>query len=546
MVSANTFPVIESTVDIRQEHFIANRRAWQPLIDKFEAALATACSEGNDASRSRHQIRGQILARDRISLLLDDDSPFLELCLFAGHGMRDSSPCANIIAGIGTVYGRQCMIISHIPTISGGAWTEFTVVKQNRVTEIATENHLPVIGLVQSAGVNLPYQFRVFHKGGQIFRDLAIRSQLNLPSCAVVFGSSTAGGAYHPALSDHTIFVKDQAQVFLGGPPLVKMATGEIVEAEALGGAKIHAEVTGLADQIAIDEFDAIRKVREWVTSLSNNNNPSTSTTSLPLPPRYPSSDLLSLVSPDIRKPFPMTEVLLRLVDDSRHSPFKPTFGPNLITTFTQIHGHKTGIIANATPVIHADEALKGTQFIRLCNQQSLPIIFLHNVTGFMVGPKAEHQGIIKKGAQFVSAVSVSRVPHISVIIGASYGAGNYAMCGRSYRPRFLFAWPSGRCSVMGPEQLAGVMETVQGRSRANRQGRNEDDEKKKRKQKKEVQDLRDRVEREGECYSTSAVVLDDGIIDPRDTRDVLGMCLEVVKIPPVRGADEHRALARM
>lgn len=254
MATTNTFPVIESTVDIRQERYVANRKAWQPLLDKFDAALATACSEGNEASKTRHQSRGQLLARDRISLLLDTDSPFLELCGFAGHGLKDSSPCANLIAGIGLVCGRPCMVISHIPSISGGAWNEYTVVKQNRVTEIATENDLPVVGLVQSAGVNLPYQFRVFHKGGQIFRDLAVRSLLGKPSCAVVFGSSTAGGAYHPALSDYTIFVKDQAQVFLGGPPLVKMATGETVDAEHLGGAKIHAEVTGLADQIAVDE----------------------------------------------------------------------------------------------------------------------------------------------------------------------------------------------------------------------------------------------------------------------------------------------------
>ena len=544
MSQLNPLPVVQSIIDIRQERYSANTKAWEPLLERYETYLTTACSEGNDSSKQRHQSRGQLLARDRISLLLDPDSPFLELCPFAGHSLKDSSPNANMIGGIGIVSGRPCMIISHIPTVSAGAWNEFLVIKQNRLTEIATENHLPVIGLVQSAGVNLPYQFRVFHKGGQIFRDLAVRSALNIPSCAVVFGSSTAGGAYQPALSDYTIMVKDQAQVFLGGPPLVKMATGETVEAEALGGAKMHAETTGLADQIAVDEFDAIRKVREWILSLSppsSQASPSTPSHSPP-PPRYPSTDLLSLVDPDIRKPFPMSEVLLRLVDDSRLSPFKPTYGRNLITTFAHIHSHPVGIIANATPVIHSDEALKGSQFIRLCNQQSLPIIFLHNVTGFMVGPKAETSGIIKKGAQFVSAVSVSKVPHISLIMGASYGAGNYAMCGRSYKPRFLFSWPSGRCSVMGPEQLAGVMETIQGRSARNRGGGEEGEERRRR----EVKELRDRVEREGECYSTSAHVLDDGVIHPLDTREVLGMCLEVVKIPGVRGAEEHRALARM
>ncbi|KAH8809328.1 carbamoyl-phosphate synthase L chain, ATP binding domain-containing protein [Xylogone sp. PMI_703] len=341
--------------------------------------------------------------------------------------------------------------------------------------EIGIENDIPLISLVQSAGVFLPQQFRVFHKGGQLFRDLALRSQQGKPSCAIVFGSSTAGGAYHPALSDYTIFVENQAQVFLGGPPLVKMATGETIGAEELGGASIHGMVTGLADQVALDEFDAIQKAREWVSMLRP-DPPRALDINVSVPPRYPADEMLSLVNPDIRKPFNMRE--------------------------------------------------------EIC-----PIIFFHNVTGFMVGPKAEHAGIIKAGAQFVSAVSCSKVPHISIIIGASYGAGNYAMCGRSYRPRFLFTWPSGRCSVMGPDQLAGVMETIKSNAQKNKAQATDE-------QKASTTRLRDEAYRDAECYSTSAMLIDDGIIDPRDTRDVLGMCLEVVKLPRVEDTSNHRLLA--
>ncbi|KAK4555533.1 hypothetical protein LTR86_007286 [Recurvomyces mirabilis] len=417
---------------------------------------------------------------------------------------------------------------------------QMLVPKQNRVTEIATENGLPIVALVQSAGLFLPQQFKIFFAGAEIFRELCRRSQQGQQSCAIVFGTSTAGGAYHPALSDYSIFVKNQAQVFLGGPPLVRMATGEVVDAEVLGGAETHAKLTGLADQLAADEFDAIRKAREWVTALPQspmnylaNNDPR--------PPRYPAEDLLYLVDPDIRKPFDMGEVILRLVDDSRLSFFKPSFGTNLITAFAQIFGHNVGIVANRIPVIHGDEASKGAQFIRQCNQSNTPILFLHNVTGFMVGSKAEHSAIIKKGAQMVSAVSCSKVPAISIILGASYGAGNYAMCGRNFKPRFLFTWPSARCSVMGPDQLAGVMQTIEANSAKSKGSKVDDADVQRR-----VQALRDTVQRDGDCYRTSSFLHDDGVIDPRDTRDVLGMCLEVVKLPEVKGAAAHNSLARL
>ncbi|KAH8173957.1 carboxyl transferase domain-containing protein [Sarocladium implicatum] len=500
----------------------ANRDSWGPILEQFEINLQSVAAEGNDASLSRHQQRGQLLPRDRVALLLDSDSPFLELGAFAGFGNQESTPCANIIAGIGTVVGRPCLLMSHIPTQSGGAWNEMTVVKVNRIMEIASENDLPLISLVQSAGVFLPQQFRVFHKGGQLFRDLAVRTKDGKPSCAIVFGSSTAGGAYHPALSDYTIFVEGQAQAFLGGPPLVKMATGEVIEAEELGGAKVHASMTGLADQLASDEFDAIRLAREWVASLQVPASLSSSKVGEVLPPRYPIDDILSLVNPDIRKPLNMKEVVLRLVDDSRLATFKEQYGTNLMTTWAYIHGWKVGIVANQFSVINPQEAVKGAQFIRLCNQQNTPIIFLHNVTGFMVGARAEHAGIIKAGAQLVSAVSCSNVPHISIILGASYGAGNYAMCGRAYKPRFLFTWPTGRCSVMGPDQLAGVMEQIQtAKAKADNLTPGQ--------VKERTAKFKSRVTKDAECYSTSGMLIDDGIIDPRDTRDVLGMCLEVV-----------------
>ncbi|KAF2035281.1 ClpP/crotonase [Setomelanomma holmii] len=540
MARLETYPVVQSSIKIGGQQNEENVAKWRPVLDKYTAALTEASSEGKNTALDRHTSRGQLLARDRISLLLDPDSPFLEIAAFTGHKLPDSTPCGSMIGGIGLIHNRPCLVLSHIPTQSGGAWNEYTVMKVDRLTEIAAENDLPVVSLVQSAGVFLPYQFKVFHKGGRLFRELSIRTSKGQASCAVVFGSCTAGGAYHPALSDYSIFVKDQAQVFLGGPPLVKMATGEVIGAEELGGAKVHAQVTGLADQMAEDEFDAVRKARDWVASLKLHSIDFRSPISA-LPPRYNIEDVLSFVDPDIRKAFNMREVLIRIVDDSRLLDFKPKYGRNLITTWASIHGHRVGIIANQTPVINADEAVKGAAFIKMCNQQNTPIIFLQNVTGFMVGPKAEHSAIIKCGAQMVSAVSTSTVPHISLIMGASYGAGNYAMCGRSFKPRFLFTWPIGRCSVMGPDQLAGVMRQVQ-KGSAESQGRDVNETE----LDASTQKFRDEVERDSESYATSAVLHDDGIIDPRDSRDVLGFCLEVVRVPGVDGSPAHRSLARI
>ncbi|KAE9366312.1 ClpP/crotonase [Stipitochalara longipes BDJ] len=537
------FPQVPSKINVKSPKFGENSAKWKHIIQKYEDASVEASREGKSAKALEKHTTRHILARDRVALLRDPDTPFLELCAFAGHKLDDSSPSASLVAGIGVVNGVICMILAHIPSLQGGSWNELTVLKQNRITAIASENNLPLIALVQSAGVFLPQQFRVFHKGGQIFRDLALRTKNGQPSCAVVFGSSTAGGAYHPALSDYTIFVQDQAQVFLGGPPLVKMATGEIVEAEALGGATMHSPVTGLSDQLAVDELDAIRKAREWIltTSCAQVQLEKPTTSLIYSDAKYGMEDILGLVDPDIRQGLDMIEVILRIVDGSRMSQFKPQFGRGMLTMWARIHGHLTGIIANQNPVILCNEADKATQFIRLCNQNRTPIVFLHNVTGFMVGLKTERAGLIKKGAQLVSAVSTSTVPHISIVCGASYGAGNYAMCGRSYAPRFLFSWPNSRCSVMGPDQLGGVMETI-ARGAAARSNRAVDENELKASTKK----LGDQVQRDSEVYKTSAYLLDDGIIDPRDTRHVLGMCLEVVTIDSVYGNVGFRGLARM
>ncbi|CAK7220395.1 hypothetical protein SCUCBS95973_004139 [Sporothrix curviconia] len=487
---STAFEVQPSEVDLRDQQFENNRKAWAQVLDRLENALMTASGEGDPQYLQRHQSRGQLLPRDRIALLLDSDSPFLELCPFAGYGNPDSTPAANLIAGIGLVSGRMCMVMSHIPTQSGGAWNEMTVVKTNRILAIASENDIPLISLVQSAGVFLPQQFQVFHKTGQLFYDLAVRTLRGQASCAIVFGSSTAGGAYHPALSDYTIFVQDQAQAFLGGPPLVKIATGEVIDAEQLGGAGVHGFQTGLADQVAMDEFDAIHKARDWTASLSPKplcalpqNNVE------PRPPRYSAEDLLALVNPDIRKSFDMKEVILRLVDDSRMSVFKPKYGSNMLTTWAHIMGFRVGIVANQVPIINPNEARKTAQFIRMCNQQSTPIIFLHNVTGFMVGAKAEHAGIIKMGAQL----------------------------------------------------LAGVMEQIQ-MAKIGPQG----SESATRKVQEQTAQFKVRVQHDAESYTTSSHVIDDGVIDPRDTRDILGMCLEVVSNGPIATGKEFRALARI
>lgn len=516
-----------------------NQSQWGDLLAVLQEKTLYSRRQGLDVYTKRHIDRGMMLARDRIDLLLDEDSTFLELQPFIGLDLQDEPPCANLIAGIGVVVGRPVMIISHIPTSNAGAWSEYMVKKQVRNMEIATENALPVIALVQSAGVFLPNQFAIFHPGGQIFRDLVNHALAGNQSCSIVFGSGTAGGAYQPALSSHTIFVDKQAQVFLGGPPLVEQATGEKIGAEELGGAEMHSKTSGLSDILASDEFDALQKAREWAMTLGAAADASPTTHFLP--PRHSAEELLGIVSTNLKTPFDMLEVIARIVDDSRMMQYKPLYGINLPCTFAQIHGHSVGIIANNNGVIYESESGKAVQFIAACNQRSIPIIFLHNVTGFMVGSRSERAGLIRHGAQFVGAIVASRVPHISIICGASYGAGNYAMCGRSYRPRFLFSWPNSRCSVMGSQQLSGVLSSI-ARSSAKSKGLQVDEQD----VLKNEATFRDRVERDGSVWRTTAAGLDDGIIDPRDTREVLSTCLALFARQGVRGWTGMHGVSRM
>lgn len=435
------------------------------------------------------------------------------------------------------------MIVANIPTIAGGSMNEMTVRKQQRASQIALENRLPTIFLNQCAGANLPQQFTVFHPTGKNFRDLSERSAAGAPTCTVVFGSSTAGGAYQPGMSEFSIFVKDQAEVFLGGPPLVKMATGEVSTAEELGGADMHTSVSGVGDALASDEFEACRMARSWVCSINrpahNHGNPKGHVQVME--PRYPANELLGIVPTNVRLPLNMTEVIARIVDDSRFETFKPMYGPGMVCCWAHIHGHLVGIIANQTSVIFSQEAHKAAQFIHLNNTSNTPIVFLHNVTGFMVGKKTEQEGIIKAGSLLVDAVSRSSVPHFSIICGSSYGAGNYAMCGRSYAPRFLFSWPNSRCSVMGPDQLSGVMEIIS-RESSRRAGKAVDE----KRLSLESMVLNKRINMESEAYYTSAWCLDDGIIDPRDTRNVLGMCLQICRVDSAKGNTGFRGVSRL
>ncbi|KAH8550086.1 ClpP/crotonase-like domain-containing protein [Umbelopsis sp. PMI_123] len=470
------------------EEYKRNYEEWQPVVAELQERLQEATAEGKEKHIKLHKKRGQLLARERINLLLDEDSPFLELCQLAGYGQEDMTLGGSVVGGIGLVCGIECMVVASVPTLAGGSMNEASVLKGSRIAQIVHENGLPVINLTQSGGANLEQQFKVFHRGGGGFRNQAILSKSGIPSCCVVFGSSTAGGAYTPGMTDCVIMVKKQAQVFLGGPPLVQMATGEVTDAESLGGADMHSRISGVK--------------------------------------------ILGVASANIRVPYDAMEVIARIVDGSRFAVFKPLYGVNLITGWAFIHGIPVGIIANNN-VLFTAESNKATQFIQLCNLKNTPIVFLQNITGFMVGKRYEEDGIIKAGARFINAVSNSTVPAITIMMGASYGAGNYAMCGRSYNPRFLFSWPNSKCSVMGPEQLTGVLDIVM-RQAAKRAGI-EIDEEVAATRKEMFQSL---VESESDVYYTSARMLDDGIIDPRDTRTVLGFCLSVVYNKEVKGGN--------
>jgi len=523
------YPVIATKIDARSPEFRANHEANTAAVAKLRAALTEATVGGGEKYTSRHKAAGKLLPRERIELLLDRDSYFLELCPLAGKDVPGHTPGAAFIGGIGRVSGVEVVITANDSTVKGGAISEISAVKSGRLNDVAESNRLPTISLIESAGADLPMQSKIFVPGGRGFRDLTRRSQQRIPSICLVFGSSTAGGAYIPGMSDYVVMVEKQAQVYLAGPPLVKMATGEDTTHEELGGAEMHSRISGVSDYLARDERDAIRIGREIVAHL----NWRKAGAALPRaiePPRYAAEELLGIASPDIKVPFDSREVIARIVDGSRFSEFKPMYGTTLICGWAHLHGYPIGILAN-NGILFSESAQKGAQFIELCNQSDVPLLFLQNITGFMVGRSYEQEGIIKHGAKLINAVSNSTVPAITIMTGASYGAGNYAMSGRAYAPRFLFTWPNHRIAVMGGKQLAGVLEIIQ-REGAAKRGEQVDE------QKLGVAKAMTEamIEKESDPYFATARLWDDGIIDPRETRTVVAIALSAAYSAPVRG----------
>ena len=527
-----TVSQIRSGVHSDSDSFRANYAAMSAAIEKLRVELKGSTVGGGEKYVQRHLDRGKLLPRERVELLLDEGSYFLEIAPLAGLGMDDETPGARVIGGIGVVSGRECMIIANEATAKGGSTGEAGLWKNARLADIALENRLTTILLVESAGADLPVQSKIFVPGGRGFREITRRSKRRIPTIAVVFGSSTAGGAYLPGMSDYVIMVKKQAQVFLAGPPLVKMATGEVSNEEELGGAEMHSRVSGLSDYLAEDELDAIRIGRE-IVSYFNLPKPSTPRQENFEEPLYDADELLGIVPADVRVPFEVREVIARIVDGSQFSEFKAEYGPTLVTGFARVLGFPAGILGN-NGVLMSESSAKGAQFIELCNQQNIPLIFLQNITGFMVGKSYEEHGIIRNGAKLINAVSNSTVPAVTIMIGGSYGAGNYAMCGRAYEPRFLFTWPNHRIAVMGPQQLSGVMDII--KREALIKAKHPVDEE--RLAAARVA-LESQIQRESDCYFATARLWDDGIIDPRDTRTVLGISLSAAYNRPVEGTME-------
>ncbi|MFE9100076.1 acyl-CoA carboxylase subunit beta [Actinomadura geliboluensis] len=521
---------LKSTLDARSPEYRERRAAMLDKLAALDAEHAKALEGGGEKYVARHRKRGKLLARERIELLLDPDSPFLELSPLAAWG-SDFPVGASVVTGIGVVEGVECVIVANDPTVRGGSSNPWTVKKSFRASDIALENRLPVINLVESGGADLPTQKEIFIPGGRMFRDLTRLSAAGIPTIALVFGNSTAGGAYIPGMCDYVVMVKERAKVFLGGPPLVKMATGEEADDEELGGAEMHARTSGLADYMAADEADALRLGRQIVRNLNHRKlGPAPGPVEEPL---YDPEELAGIVPEDLKVPFDPREVIARIADGSRFEEFKPLYGTSLVTGWTRVHGYPVGVLANAQGVLFGAEAQKAAQFIQLANQSDTPLLFLHNTTGYMVGKEYEQAGIIKHGALMINAVANSKVPHISIVMGASYGAGNYGMCGRAYDPRFLFTWPSAKSAVMGPQQLAGVLSIV-ARQAAEARGQAYDED-----QDRAMREMVEaQIEAESLPFFLSGRLYDDGVIDPRDTRTVLGLCLSAVHNAPVRGAD--------
>ncbi len=526
---------IKSNIATGDAAFRENDQKNRQQAAELAQLLGKIRQGGSEKSRQRQTDQGKMLVRDRIEALLDPGAPFLELSPLAAHDVYgDEVPAAGVVTGIGLVHGRQVMIVANDATVKGGTYYPITVKKHLRAQEIAKENHLPCIYLVDSGGAFLPLQDEVFpdrEHFGRIFYNQATMSALDIPQISAVLGSCTAGGAYVPAMSDEVVIVKEQGTIFLGGPPLVKAATGEEVTAEELGGGDVHTRISGVADHLANDDAHALRIVRDIVENLGPGAHRDVPC-AVPEDPHYDPEELYGIVSHDPKIPFDMREVIARLVDGSRMHEFKPRYGTTLVCGFARIHGYSVGIIAN-NGILFSAEALKATHFIELCNQRRIPLVFLQNITGFMIGKQYEHGGIAKDGAKMVNAVSNSTVPKFTVIVGGSYGAGNYGMCGRAYQPRLLFMWPQAKISVMGGEQAAGVLLTVK-KDQLARRG-----EKLTPEQEKEIVDpILAKYETEGHAYYSSARLWDDGVIDPVQTRDVLGLGLAMslnAPIPPVK-----------
>jgi 3-methylcrotonyl-CoA carboxylase beta subunit len=522
---------LRSTLNPRSPEFEASARVMAGLVADLRGKVEQIAQGGGTAAREKHVARGKLLPRERVRALLDAGSPFLELSQLAAWGMYDNQvPAAGLITGVGRVSGRECMVVANDATVKGGTYFPMTVKKHLRAQEIAQQNRLPCIYLVDSGGANLPSQDEVFpdrEHFGRIFFNQANLSALGIPQIAVVMGSCTAGGAYVPAMSDEAVIVKNQGTIFLGGPPLVKAATGEVVSAEELGGADVHARTSGVADHYAMNDAHALQIARRIVSHLNHRKQVPLALRE-PREPAYDPAQLHGVIPTDPRKPYDIREIIARVVDGSELDEFKPLYGTTLVTGFAHIHGYPVGIIAN-NGILFSESALKGAHFIELCSQRGIPLVFLQNITGFMVGRRYEAGGIAKDGAKMVTAVACAKVPKFTVIVGGSFGAGNYGMCGRAYSPRFLWMWPNARISVMGGEQAASVLATVrrEGLERGGKSWSREDEEAFK-------APIREQYETQGHPYYASARLWDDGVIDPADTRRVLALGLSASLNAPV------------
>ena len=546
MKSKNIAPVIKTNLDTRSQEYQKNKEMMLEKLKFLDGLLDLAEIGGGIHHHDRLAKRGKMPVRHRVMNVLDQDSPFLEIQPFAAYGTNSYNVGGGCVSGVGIISGVECVIFANDPSVKAGAMTVYVGEKWKRAIEISRENKIPLVSFVESAGGDLSVsnannedqiaptlQQSHFASTGRFFYEMTELSKMRIPVISVVFGSSTAGGAYQPGMSDYNIFIKDQSKAFLAGPPLVKMATGEESDDETLGGAKMHSEVSGLSDYLAEDEMDALRICREVVSHL-NWSKKGMEPSKISSKPEYDQNELLGILSEDLKSAVDIREIIARFVDGSKFEEFKPLYGSSLVCGWATVHGYQVGILGNNGP-IYPQSAEKGASFIQLCNKRDIPLIFLHNVTGFLVGKDFERQGIIKKGSQLINAVSNSMVPHITFIVGASYGAGTYAMSGKAYNNRFTFLWPTAKIAVMGPEQMAGVMSIVR-KAKAKRD-RQKFDEKADEQLKQMVIDY---LEKLSHGLVASSMLTDDGIIDPRDTRDIIGFCLSIVNNDIIEGAKEY------